>query len=250
MPRYENIHTYIISTTYIWYEWNIHYNQISFSAGKKYLEWNTHQRRSRPGLQFTTNWKTCFQLMPVLNLTIFYHYWNKIVDILQTQFPNYKMFHSFYKVWILVYYNQVPLTLGLFSLSLSCSPDSSEKKVYAKKFSPEKCFKVYDTKIHILFCFSFYCKHFTYECPGLCQQALTRAFSWEKIFKVCGISYSKNLTKFEAFCWNISLSTNPLFLKSSLLPSFFYPLNYTLVLLKMFQKWLIRIHGILHVLPE
>ena len=173
MPRYENIHTYIISTTYIWYEWNIHYNQISFSAGKKYLEWNTHQRRSRPGLQFTTNWKTCFQLMPVLNLTIFYHYWNKIVDILQTQFPNYKMFHSFYKV--LAYCNQVPLTLGLFSLSLSCSPHSSGKKVYAKNFAPEKCFKVScifgirKSTFYFVFHFivSIYSSFPPYECPGL-----------------------------------------------------------------------------------
>ena len=189
MPRYENIHTYIISTTYIWYEWNIHYNQISFSAGKKYLEWNTHQRRSRPGLQFTTNWKTCFQLMPVLNLTIFYHYWNKIVDILQTQFPNYKMFHSFYKVWILAYYNQVPLTLGLFSLPfIILFPTLIRKKRSMIKFLPQK--------------------------------NVIRAFSWEKICKVYGFSYYKNLTKFEAFCWNISLSTNPLFLKSSLLPFF------------------------------
>ena len=155
MPRYENIHTYIISTTYIWYEWNIHYNQISFSAGKKYLEWNTHQRRSRPGLQFTTNWKTCFQLMPVLNLTIFYHYWNKIVDILQTQFPNYKMFHSFYKVWILVYYNQVPLTLGLFSLSLSCSPDSSEKRSMLKNFPQKNVSKYTIRKSTFYFVFHF-----------------------------------------------------------------------------------------------
>ena len=111
-----------------------------FSAGKKYLEWNTHQRRSRPGLQFTTNWKTCFQLMPVLNLTIFYHYWNKIVDILKTQFPNYKMFHSFYKVWISTYITIRHQKLWFYSLYHYLVPHTHQKKRYM--LAPEKCFKI------------------------------------------------------------------------------------------------------------
>ena len=109
-----------------------------FSAGKKYLEWNTHQRRSRPGLQFTTNWKTCFQLMPVLNLTIFYHYWNKIVDILKTQFPNYKMFHSFYKVWISTYITIRHQKLWFYSLYHYLVPHTHQKKRYMLKFLLQK----------------------------------------------------------------------------------------------------------------
>ena len=65
---------------------------------KKFLVWNTLLKRSRLGEQFTTNSKPFTQLMLVLNLTTFYHFWSKIVDIQKITFLNWKMFQTFYKV--------------------------------------------------------------------------------------------------------------------------------------------------------
>ena len=42
-----------------------------------------------------------------------------------------------------------------------------------------------------------------------------KASKWnEKQQKLCGFSYTWNMINFKAFCWNISLSSNLLFLKS------------------------------------
>ena len=100
VSRYIQIHPVRSSFIHIYFEF-IEIMHLSFIlADKKFLVWNILLKRSRLGEQFTTNSKRSIQLMPVLNSTTFFHFWNKIVAIQKITFHSWRMSQTFYKVCI------------------------------------------------------------------------------------------------------------------------------------------------------
>ena len=80
-----------------------------------------------------------------------------------------------------------------------------------------KCFKncpIWFFQFFISCCFIFT----FFECPGLCWHGPGHSLGKNKVARnekyFVGVSYPKNMANFEALCWNISSSTNILFLKS------------------------------------